>query len=97
MENVYYYNTKIGKISIVENGAAITKICFINKDEFNVEGNETELLRKAIKQLEEFFEGERNCFDLPLAPKGRSSKEKYGVLYKRFLLEKQGVMVKLPK
>ncbi|CUU45698.1 methylated-DNA--[protein]-cysteine S-methyltransferase [Clostridium beijerinckii] len=76
MENVYYYNTKIGKISIVENGTAITKICFINKDELNIEGNETELLRKAIKQLEEFFEGERNCFDLPLAPKGTEFQRK---------------------
>ncbi|OOM43349.1 methylated-DNA--protein-cysteine methyltransferase, constitutive [Clostridium beijerinckii] len=76
MENVYYYNTKIGKISIVENGTAIIKICFINKDELNIEGNETELLRKAIKQLEEFFEGERNCFDLPLAPKGTEFQRK---------------------
>ncbi|AJG97162.1 cysteine methyltransferase [Clostridium beijerinckii] len=76
MENVYYYNTKIGKISIVENGTAITKICFINKDELNIEGNETELLRKAIKQLEEFFEGERNCFDLPLAPQGTEFQRK---------------------
>lgn len=76
MENVYYYNTKIGKISIVENGTAITKICFISKDELNIEGNETELLRKAIKQLGEFFEGERNCFDLPLAPKGTEFQRK---------------------
>ncbi|WP_026886302.1 methylated-DNA--[protein]-cysteine S-methyltransferase [Clostridium beijerinckii] len=80
MENVFYYDTRIGRISIIENGMAITRICFANKielnNELNIEANETELLRETIKQLEEFFEGKRNCFDLPLEPKGTEFQKK---------------------
>ena len=76
MENVFYYDTKIGRIGIIDNGKAITKIYFANKNEINIEENETELLRETVKQLEEFFEGKRNCFDLPLEPKGTEFQKK---------------------
>jgi methylated-DNA-[protein]-cysteine S-methyltransferase len=78
MESIFYYDTKIGRISVEENGIAITKICFVKKDEQNevAEKNETELLKKAIKQLEEYFEGKRNSFNLPLEPKGTEFQKK---------------------
>ena len=78
MKNIFYYNTKIGRIGIEENGIAITKLDFINKDvqEEIIEKNETALLREAIKQLNEYLDGKRSCFDLPLEPKGTEFQKK---------------------
>ena len=77
MKNSFYYDTKIGRIEIEENGEAITKIDYIQKDiEEAIDGKETELLKKAIKQLNEYFEGKRSIFDLPLAPEGTEFQNK---------------------
>lgn len=78
MSNVFYYNTMIGKLGIEENGLAITKVFFVHKDieEKSVEKKETELLKEAIKQLNEYFDGKRKEFDLPLAPKGTEFQKK---------------------
>lgn len=77
MKNSFYYDTKIGRIEIEENGEAITKIDYIQKDiEENAEGKETVLLKEAIKQLNEYFEGKRSVFDLPLAPEGTEFQNK---------------------
>lgn len=78
MKNIYYYNTKIGRIGIEENGIAITKLDFINKDlqEEIIEKNETDLLKKAISELNEYLEGKRSSFDLPLDPKGTEFQKK---------------------
>ena len=78
MKNIFYYNTKIGRIGIEENGTAITKIYFMNKDkqEEIIERNETILLKEAIKQLNEYFEGKRSTFDLPLEPGGTEVQNK---------------------
>lgn len=70
MMNVIYYDTEVGKIKIEENGVAITKIEFMGQDIQEELGNETELLKETIKQLEEYFRGVRNDFDLPLEPNG---------------------------
>jgi methylated-DNA-[protein]-cysteine S-methyltransferase len=78
MKNIFYYNTKIGRIGIEENGIAITKLDFINKDvqEEIIEKNETALLREAIKQLNEYLDGNRSSFDLQLEPKGTEFQRK---------------------
>lgn len=71
MISKFIYNTKIGKVGIVENGHSITEVYFI-KDADNNEINikETPLIKEAGKQLQEYFEGKRIDFDLPLEPKG---------------------------
>ena len=78
MKNVFYYNTKIGRIGIEENGIAITKLDFINKDmeEEIIEENETALLKEAINELNEYLDGNRSSFDLPLEPKGTEFQKK---------------------
>lgn len=77
MKNSFYYDTKIGRIQIEENGGAITKINYVQKDNEEVaEGKETELLKEAIKQLNEYFEGKRSAFHLPLAPEGTEFQKK---------------------
>lgn len=78
MEKRFYYNTKIGRIAIQENGTAITKLDFINKEvqEQIIQEHETALLKEAIKQLNEYFDGKRKSFDLPLEPNGTEFQNK---------------------
>jgi len=78
MKNIFSYNTKIGKIGIEEDGLAITKIYFINNDEQEeiIEKNETALLKEAIKQLNEYFDGKRSSFDLKLQLQGTEFQKK---------------------
>lgn len=69
MESCFYYPTNIGTIVIMDNGEAITKVSFCDKQ--NIEQTrETPLLKKAAAQLNEYLAGIRMQFDLPLAPKG---------------------------
>lgn len=77
MKNSFYYDTKIGRIQIEDNGEAITKIHYVKKDiQENSEGKETKLLKEAIKQLNEYFEGKRSSFNLQLAPEGTEFQKK---------------------
>lgn len=69
MKNIFIYNTLIGKIKVEENGTAITKVNFVREEELNL-SKETELLKEAAKQLNEYLEGKRTLFDLPIAPQG---------------------------
>lgn len=77
MKNIYYYETGLGKIAITENGTAITGVFFSEEryPEDAVE-NETELLKKAVSQLEEYFTGKRKVFELPLELNGTEFQKK---------------------
>ncbi|WP_058485292.1 methylated-DNA--[protein]-cysteine S-methyltransferase [Defluviitalea phaphyphila] len=71
MYNVFYYDTLVGKITIVENGNSITHLKFgeyIPDLHFKI--NETRLLKICRKQLEEYFKRKRKNFDLPLSLEG---------------------------
>lgn len=76
MGNGFYYETEIGKIGIVENGTAITNMYFgdIIPEDVNIE--ETPLLKKANKELQEYFSGKRKNFDLPLEAEGTDFQRK---------------------
>lgn len=76
MSNVYYYETKIGKIGIVENGTAITEMYFGENISKGVNIIETPLLKKANQELQEYLTGKRKIFDLPLAPQGTEFQQK---------------------
>lgn len=78
MENRCYYNTEIGLIMIEENGKAITKLYFVDKNDSvdTNEQNETELLKLAINQLNEYLDRKRTSFELPLEPKGTEFQKK---------------------
>ena len=71
MKNVCYYNSYLGKIGIAEENNKITDVFFEND---KLEGkyiiNETDVLRQAALQLEEYFHGKRKTFSLDLAPEG---------------------------
>ena len=68
---IYFYDTKIGKVAIVEEDDYITNL-FINQDvdisDYIVE--ETSLIRKAYLELEEYLNKKRKNFDLPIKPHG---------------------------
>lgn len=73
MENTVKKNWQshcsLGKITLVEEGGYITHLQ--RSDTVSLTGaveEETPLLRRAIYQLDEYFAGTRQCFDLPLAP-----------------------------
>lgn len=77
IKNVFFYPTAIGRIGIEENGAAITKLYFSRENALQTAVlNETELLKKAGIQLQEYFAGKRRSFDLPLAPEGTPFQQK---------------------
>lgn len=71
MENAYFYDTEVGKIYITDDGKSITGLYFgkINFPE-NFIMKETDIIKKAINQLNDYFSGKRRKFDLPLAPCG---------------------------
>lgn len=75
--NIFYYETPVGKIGVAENGRAITHIFFgdvESRPEANL--NETALLKEAALQLQEYFEGRRKTFNLPLDPGGTPFQQK---------------------
>ncbi|MHA3691525.1 cysteine methyltransferase [Akkermansia muciniphila] len=65
------HQTPAGPIVIVENGAAVTHVFFrrLMQPE-HVEWKETPLLRRTARQLDEYFQGTRRTFDVPLSPQG---------------------------
>ncbi|AKB85263.1 methylated-DNA--[protein]-cysteine S-methyltransferase [Methanococcoides methylutens] len=71
MKSIFFYETSIGKIGIAEEGNAITNLYFHGEDvPEDAVVNETELLKEAGRQLQEYLAGERKEFDLPLSPVG---------------------------
>ncbi len=71
MKNTFFYDTDIGNIQIIENGESITGVYFHKQVNIkDAEVKETVLLKEASKQLQEYFEGKRKSFSLPLETKG---------------------------
>jgi methylated-DNA-[protein]-cysteine S-methyltransferase len=75
MKNIFVFQTKIGLVAIEDNGSEITDVNVISGDQ-NFETNETSLLKNAAQQLNDYLEGKRNSFDLPLNPKGTEFQKK---------------------
>jgi methylated-DNA-[protein]-cysteine S-methyltransferase len=75
-----YYDSPVGKILIEAMGDAITALLF--KDAKDIQPVATtviadnELINKCILQLNEYFEGTRRQFDLPLQQNGTAFQQK---------------------
>ena len=79
MINLAFIDTKIGKLAIEENGRAITDVYIVNEEiekDDSILLKETDLLKEASKQIKEYFEGNRQNFDLLLEPKGTEFQQK---------------------
>lgn len=77
MKNIFFYQTNIGEIGIVENGIAITNLYFKGEaagQDVNV--METALLKEAGEQLTEYLAGKRKSFTLVFAPSGTAFQQK---------------------
>ncbi|KAF5040337.1 Methylated-DNA--protein-cysteine methyltransferase [anaerobic digester metagenome] len=75
MKNVFVFQTKIGLVAIEDNGTEITDVNVISENH-GIEVNETNLLKNAALQLNEYLDGKRNSFDLPLNPNGTEFQKK---------------------
>lgn len=77
MKNVYFYETEIGTIGLADNGEAITDLYFGKEmDSHTMAICETELIKKAAEQLNEYFKGKRKDFDLPICLEGTEFQKK---------------------
>ncbi|MDD3804411.1 MAG: methylated-DNA--[protein]-cysteine S-methyltransferase [bacterium] len=63
-----YIKTGVGEVEVVEEGGVITKLDFISKR--SGRSDNSPLIRRALKQLEEYFDGKRKVFDLPVKVSG---------------------------
>ncbi|MDW7731546.1 MAG: methylated-DNA--[protein]-cysteine S-methyltransferase [Methanolobus sp.] len=71
MKNIFFYQTDIGKIGIAESDDTITNLYFHGEDiPGDVVIHETELLKEAGRQLQDYLAGKRKDFALSLAPAG---------------------------
>lgn len=77
MKKIFFYDTIIGKLGIAEENGAITDVYFSGENSgVDVVLEESILLKEAYRQLEEYFAGKRQVFDLPLAPQGTAFQQK---------------------
>ncbi|MDR0850569.1 MAG: methylated-DNA--[protein]-cysteine S-methyltransferase [Christensenellaceae bacterium] len=70
MKNSYTYETVLGKITISECKGAITALYFGLSKEGELK--RTSLIDKAAIQIEEYLDGKRKDFDLPISLEGTS-------------------------
>lgn len=70
MRYIMRVDTPVGAMWLVEDGDALTGLRLPGEDAPQGEEKETPLLRKAASQLDEYFQGKRGVFDLPLKPEG---------------------------
>lgn len=77
MKNVFFYESKVGKIGIADDGNAVTNIYFESEaGENDSQIRETALIKEAHKQIEEYFDGNRKSFDIPISPSGTEFQQK---------------------
>ncbi|WP_102409149.1 methylated-DNA--[protein]-cysteine S-methyltransferase [Parabacteroides bouchesdurhonensis] len=75
MKYSYTYTTPVGDLEIQANENAITHITY-RPNETPAIQKETPLIKKAYKQIEEYFQGKRTSFDLPLSLEGTPFQKK---------------------
>ena len=83
-------DSPVGPLRVVTDAHSLLEVSFQGRAGIsvtpNITGEEPDILKQAIHQLEEYFEGSRRDFDLPLGPSGtefqqRVWKELLGIPY----------------
>lgn len=74
MQNYFIYETRVGKITIINENDCVTGVLFGERP--LGEMKETPLIRKTYGQLCEYFDGKRKVFDIPLNIKGTDFQKK---------------------
>ncbi len=70
-----FYDSPVGLLKIKSDGESITSIEFIKSEDDELDGT-NEVIVKCKKQLDEYFNGNRSVFDLPLNPAGTEFQKK---------------------
>lgn len=68
--NSHELKSPIGKLTLIADGDVLIGLYMEGHPLPDAEPKTTPLLSRAAKQLTEYFAGEREAFDLPLAPRG---------------------------
>ncbi len=69
--NIFFHQTILGKIGIVEESGIIKHLLFENDKTIpDAEIKETEVIREAFRQLDAYLAGKLRVFTLPLDPDG---------------------------
>ncbi len=76
MEYSFTYETMIGKITITECDSQLMSIDFGEPSTTQLNIVETPFIKEVHKELEEYFKGTRETFQLPLALKGTPFQQK---------------------
>lgn len=66
--NIAALDTPIGRLGLVEKNGSVVRLLWQAENE----GDRTAVLDEGLRQLADYFAGERRDFDLPLAPAGSS-------------------------
>lgn len=66
------FESPLGPLLLEANDAALQRLLFLETGKIELESSHHPTLQKAIRQLEEYFKGDRKLFDLPLQPEGTS-------------------------
>ncbi len=69
---VYNMNSPVGELSLVANEKYLTGLCFVKNKSDVPDGKrkKTDVIAKTEKQLEKYFKGELEEFDLPISIQG---------------------------
>nr|WP_300003051.1 methylated-DNA--[protein]-cysteine S-methyltransferase [Tissierella sp.] len=70
MKNLYYYDTMLGVVGIMDNGKEIIEVFYGDKKIEDANIYESTLIKEACRQINLFLEGKIKAFDLPIYFKG---------------------------
>ena len=76
MKSMYIIQTVIGPLTVIESDNCITHIHFGEVNVMGIETRKTELIEETEKQINAFYSGERDSFDLPLTLNGTEFQNK---------------------
>lgn len=70
MTSALFWQSPVGVLTVAEQEGSLTHLLFGQVSMPQAQEGGSPLLREALRQLEEYFNGARRGFDLPLAPQG---------------------------
>ena len=81
---IVYYQSPLGLLEIRSADKAISHVLFanswkgtkLNESEINITKPESDIIKDCIKQLDEYFEGHRTVFNIPISQEGTEFQKK---------------------
>ena len=77
MKYVYYNDTIVGEVGVVEEDGYIIEV-LVNEKIKDAEIKLTNLIQETFDQLDDYFKGKRKEFDIKIKLKGTSFQQKSG-------------------